>query len=94
MLSAVKWGLQGLVKVKWEDTHGAPSTENTKHREAQKVAAVLWPNFSPRFEFFAGSLGFRRKMKGMSTKQDRTKSFPGMPQHAALPACRARQSWG
>lgn len=62
--------------------------------EAQEVVAVSWPRFSPWFEFFAGSLGFRLKMKSMSTKQDGTKSFPSMPQHAALPSRGAQQRWG
>lgn len=61
---------------------------------AQEVVAVSWLCFSPRFEFFAGSLGFRLKMKSMSTKQDGTKSFPSMPQHVALPSRGAPQRWG
>lgn len=70
-------------------THREPQAQGTP--EAQEVGAVSWPHFSPPFEFFAGSLGFRLKMKSMSTKQDGTKSFPSMPQHAALPSRGAQQ---
>lgn len=73
-------------------THMEPQAQGTL--EAQEVVAGPWPRFSPQFEFFTGSLGFRLKMKSMSTKQDGTKSFPSMPQHAALPSCGARQGWG
>lgn len=70
-------------------THTEPQAQGTL--EAQDVVAVLWPHFYPRFEFFTGSWGFRLKMKSMSTKQDGTKSFPSMPQHAALPSRGAQQ---
>ena len=70
-------------------THTEPQAQGTL--EAQEVVAVSWPHFSPRFEFFTGSWGFRLKMKSMSTKQDGTKSFPSMPQHAALPSRGAQQ---
>ena len=52
------------------------------------MVAVSWLRFSPRFEFFAGSSGFRLKMKSMSTKQGRTKSFS---QHAS--ACGTAFLW-
>lgn len=89
VLSAVRRGLLGRSRRLSVRTHREPQAQGTP--EAQEVGAVSWPHFSPPFEFFAGSLGFRLKMKSMSTKQDGTKSFPSMPQHAALPSRGAQQ---